>query len=236
MATQLKGLAAIKAFQDEQKAKAEAANRPKAEWLSSVFPKETGDEITVSFLQELDEDSEGYDPEYGVGLIQVEHQAPGPKGFTRRANCTKEDEGECYACERHALNYKEGWRQRSNLYINVLLNGKPYVLSRNANSAFAEALIAEAVDEGSITNNEFRIKKVGVDTGTNWLLKRLKSEAEKPADVKPFNLEETAIRAIPYEKQAEYFGAVYQGTGTDVNTDAMGSLNGSTSTSVDADW
>lgn len=230
MATQLKGLAAIRAFQEEQKAKAEAANRPKAEWLSSVFPKETGDEITVEFMQELDEDSPGYDAEAGVGLLQVEHQAPGKEGFKRRANCTMDDEGSCYACERHAMDYKEGWRQRTNLYINVLLNGKPYVLSRNANSAFAEALIAEAVDEGTITNNKFRIKKVGVDTGTNWLLKRLKEDAEHPADVKPFNLDETAIRAIPYDKQAEYYGAVYSGPAE------SSAESTSSTTSVDADW
>lgn len=233
--SELKGLAAIRKFQEEQKAKAEAANRPKAEWLSSVFPGKAndpnrlGDEITVSFMQELDEDSQGYDPAVGIGFIQVEHQAPGPKGYTRRANCTNED-GQCYACERHSLDYKEGWRQRQNLYINVLVNGKPYVLSRNANSAFVESLIAEAVDEGSITNNEFRIKKVGVDTGTNWLLKRLKTDAEKPTGVEAFDLEETAVRAIPYDKQADYYGAVYQGAS------AVAESVDTSSTGTDADW
>jgi hypothetical protein len=232
-----KGLAEIKKYQDAQKAKAEAAARPKAEWLSSVFPKETGDTITVSFMQELDTDAKGYDPEVGVGLLQVEHHAPGPKGFTRRANCTQEEEGQCYACERHSQNYKEGWRQRTNLYINVLYDGKPYVLSRNANSAFTESLIQEAVEEGSITDNEFRITKVGVDTGTNWLLKRLKTEAQKPAGVKPFDLEETAVRSIAYDKQAEYYGAVYSGPdASDVNTEAMAGFNGSSATGVDAEW
>lgn len=228
--SELKGLAQIKKFQEEQKAKAEAANRPKAEWLSSEFPKNTGDTITVSFMQELDEDAPGFDAEAGVGFIQIEHQAPGVKGFTRRGNCTHEEEGQCYPCQRHALNYKEGWRQRQNFYINVLLNGKPYVLSRNANSAFVQALIDEAVEEGSITQFEYQIKKVGVDTGTNWLLKRLKTEAQKPTDVKPFDLKETAVRAIPYEKQSEYYGAVYQGPGEGELVSASSSSN------IDAEW
>ncbi len=231
--SELKGLAAIKKYQEEQKAKAEAANRPKADWLSSVFPKETGDTITVSFMQELDKDAAGYTEEAGVGFIQVEHQAPGPKGFTRRANCSHEEEGSCYACERHSQDYKEGWRQRVNLYINVLLNGKPYVLSRNANSAFVQALIEEAVEEGTITNNEFRITKVGQDTTTQWLLKRLKTDALHPDGVKPFNLEETAVRAIPYDKQAEYYGAVYSGP---EGSAAVEETKDSGSSSVDAEW
>lgn len=228
-----KGLAALKQHQQEQKEKAEARERPKADWFSSVFPK-TGDERVVRFLQELDADGEGYDESRGLGFIAVEHQAPGPEGYKRRALCTLDAEGQCYACERHAANYKEGWRQRQNLYINVLteVNGekKVFVLARNANSTFAESLIQEAVDEGSITNANYRITKTGSGTTTNWLLKRLKGDPMDDSGVEVFNLEETALRDVAYDKQAEYYGSVYSDTG------APATANASASASPDEEW
>lgn len=208
-----KGLAAIKQYQEEQKQKAAERDRPKAEWLSSVFPKKTGDVITLEFLQELDPEATGYNEDRGVGFIIVEHEAPGKDGFKRRASCTVDSEEEdhsCYACERRKIDFKEGWKTKSNLYINVLLEGKVYVLSRNANSPFVQQLIEEAVDEGTITGKKYKITKTGEGTGTNWLLKALKEDASG-ADVEVFNLEETVVRNIPYAKQAEYYGAVWSG-------------------------
>lgn len=231
--TTLKGLAAIKRYQQEQKEKAEAANRPKADWFK--WPKGVS-VATVLFLQEMDEGAAGYKEDRGLGFIVVEHQAPGPDGFKRRANCTIESEGECYACERHSQDYKEGWRQRTNLYINALVdfnNGegpKPVVISRNANSSFVQALIEEAVEENTITAANYRITKVGEGTTTQWLLKGLKDRFDDEK-VEVFDLEETAIRVVPYEKQADYYGAVYSGP-----AESAAAPSNAGSASVDADW
>lgn len=224
MAKMIKGLAGIKANQQAQQERAEAGNRPKAEWFK--FNKGVSN-ITVRFLQELDPEMSGYREDRGVGFIATEHNAPGPDGWKRRGLCTIDD-GECYACERHKMNYKEGWRQKQNLYINVLADLgdglKVYVLTRNANSAFTQSLIEEAVLEGSITDVNYRITKTGEGTTTQWLLRRLRDDAFDDSKVEVFNLDETAVREVEYEKQAEYYGAVYQ-------EDSVPSAGGSTSTS-----
>lgn len=235
MAEAIKGLAAIRKHQEEQKAKAEAANRPKAEWFK--WPKSVT-VATALFLQELDEEATNYNSERGVGFIQVEHQAPGPDGYKRRANCTIESEGECYACERHSQDYKEGWRQRQNLYINALVDfgqgegPKPVVIQRNANSSFVQALIEEAVEEGTITGTNYRITKVGEGTTTQWLLKALKDRFDDNG-VEVFDLDETAVRKVTYEKQPDYYGAVYSGPGGSSESESA-STGGSAS--VDAEW
>lgn len=231
MTEAIKGLAAIRAYQQEQKEKAEARDRPKADWFK--WPKGVT-QAEVLFLQEMDEGATGFNADRGIGFIQVEHQAPGPDGYKRRANCTLETEGECYACERHAQDYKEGWRQRTNLYINALVDfgqgegPKPVVIQRNANSSFVQALIEEAVDENTITANNYRVTKVGEGTTTQWLLKGLKDRFDDEK-VEVFDLQETAIRKVPYEKQSEYYGAVYQSPGTAGATDGG-------STAADAEW
>jgi len=236
MAEAIKGLAAIRKHQQEQKEKAEARDRPKAEWFK--WPKGVN-VATALFLQELDESATGFNADRGLGFIQVEHQAPGPDGYKRRANCTLESEGECYACERHSQDYKEGWRQRQNLYINAMVDfgqgegPKPVVIQRNANSSFVQALIEEAVEENTITATNYRITKVGEGTTTQWLLKGLKDKFEDNK-VEVFDLEETAIRQVPYEKQSEYYGAVYSGGAESSGGGQSGGNTGSAA--VDAEW
>jgi hypothetical protein len=230
------GLAALRAHQEEQKAKEEARNRPKADWFSSVFPKKLGDSATVRFLQELDADAPGYNAERGLAVIAVEHQAPGEQGFRRRALCTIVTEGQCYACERHKQDYKAGWKQRTNFYVNVLVEvdgeKKVYILSRNANANFTDAIIQEAVDEGGITDANYRLTKTGTGTQTNWLVKRLKGDPMEDAGVEVYDLNEVALRAIPYENQAEYYGAVF----SDAGSSDEGGAPASSSTTVDEEW
>jgi hypothetical protein len=208
-----KGLASIRKQQEEQRARAEAGNRPKADWFK--FGKGQTS-YTVRFLQELDPEMDNYREDRGVGFIAVEHNAPGNDGWKRRGLCTIED-GACYACARHKQNYKEGWRQKQNLYINVLVNVgtddnpdlKVMVMTRNANSGFVQALIEEAVDESTITAVNYRITKTGEGTTTQWLLKALKTTPFDDSNVEVFDLEKTAIREVEFDKQAEYYGSVY---------------------------
>lgn len=209
-----KGLAGLRQHAEEEKAKEEARNRPKAEYLSSIYPKKTGDTIEGRFLQELDEGSANYDAERGLGFFAVEHEAPGKQGFQRRGLCTVETEGRCFPDERRAANYEEGWKTKTNFYINFLTEfegeKKVFVLSRNANSTFAQALVQDAVDEGSITDANYRITKTGSGTQTQWILKRLKGDPLDDTGVELFDLEETVIRDIPYADQAKYYGAVFK--------------------------
>lgn len=236
MSEGIRGLAAIKKNQEEKKAAAEAASRPKAEWFK--WPKGVS-VATVRFLQELDPGAKNYTEARDIGFIAVEHQAPGPDGFKRRANCTAESEGQCYACERHSQDYKEGWRQRQNLYINALVDfgqgegPKVLVIQRNANSSFVQALIEEATEEDTITATNYKITKVGEGTTTQWLLKALKGDPFDDSNAEVFDLDETAIRDIAYEKQAEYYGAVYSGPG---EVPSQGGSTDSSLTDSSADW
>ncbi|AXH68773.1 ssDNA-binding protein [Streptomyces phage Comrade] len=208
MAKTIKGLASIQANQKAQQERAEAGNRPKADWFK--FPKGQPN-VVVRFLQELDPGMENYREDRGIGFIATEHNAPGPDGWKRRGLCTVDD-GACYACERHKLDYKAGWRQKQNLYINVLADlgdgPKVYILTRNANSVFAQNLIQEALDEGSITNANYRLTKTGEGTQTQWSLKRLKDEPFNDEKAEVWDLDQAAVREVEYEKQPEYYGAV----------------------------
>lgn len=236
MSNVITGLAGLKAFQQAEKEKAAARERPKADWFS--WPKNV-DTVKVRFLNDWSEDAEAFKTN-GSPLLAVEHQAPGNDGFKRRALCTAE-EGSCYACERHALDYKEGWKQRTNFYINALVQfpgeaePKVLVMSRNANSTFVTDLIQELEDEGDISGANYRVKVSGEKTTTKWSLKRL---AEDPLDVtsaEAFDLNETALREIPYEKQADYFGAVYQGATSTGGSDVP-AQSGNAASPEEAAW
>lgn len=213
----VKGLAAIKRHQQEQAEKSKRGDFPNM--FYSVFPKVVGNEVVVRFLQELDPDMTNYREDRGIGVIAVEHASGGlngeeapKKGFMYKAVCTSGD-GDCYGCERHKENYKSGWRPQQSLYINVLaeVEGelKTFVLSRSANSSFVQSLIQEAIDEGSITDANYRITKTGEGTQTQWLLKRLKSEPLNDFEATVWDLEKDVLKNIPYEEQAEFYGKAH---------------------------
>lgn len=213
------GLAALRAKQQEHKEKEEARNRPKAEYFSwKENSKATNpDQILVTFLQEIDPSATGYKEENGLAVAVVEHEAPGPKGFLARATCTIDSEGQCYACERKKADYQEGWRTKTNLYINALVdyNGKGdpkvVVISRNFNQSFAQQLLDEAVEENTITGKTYKITKHGTGTSLVWVLTPTSKPAMQQGDAEVFDLKETVLRAIPYDKQPEYFGRVWDG-------------------------
>lgn len=96
----------------------------KARWLKL----EDGESIKIRFLQELDPDSPTYDEKMGLGFIALEHT--NPKDYRRKALDTMESDGRDWANEQHRKDPKAGWKARSRLYINVLVDdGKeePYV-------------------------------------------------------------------------------------------------------------
>ena len=155
---------------------------PKAKWLKL----EDGESIKIRFLQELDPDSPHYSETAGLGFIAVEHT--NPKDYRRKALCTIEDQGRCWGCEQHKKDYKAGWKGRSRLYINVLVDdGKedPYVavLSQGSSGKTITPTVIEYAGEmGSITNLMWRIKRSGTKTDTSYTIIPLAKDETMDAD------------------------------------------------------
>ena len=172
---------------------------------------EDTESVKIRFLQELDPDSPTYSEKAGLGFIAVEHT--NPKDYRRKGLCTMEDQGKCYGCEQHRKDYKAGWKGRSRLYINVLVeDGKedPYVAILSQGSSgktITPTLIEYAGEMGSITNLMWRVKRSGTKTDTSYTIIPLaKDEAQFDASaLELFELETTAVRDMPYTEQEAFF-------------------------------
>lgn len=177
------------------------------------FKIEDGESVKIRFLQELDPDSPNYDDKRGCGFIALEHT--NPKDYRRKALDTMEEEGRDWANEQHRKDPKAGWKARTRLYINVLVDdGKedPYVaiLSQGTSGkTITPTLIEYAGEMGSITNLMWRIKRNGTKTDTSYTIIPLGKD-ESPFDysgLELFELEKTAVRHVPYaEQEAFYMG------------------------------
>lgn len=212
MAAVLKGLAAIQAKIDADEAKrGESADFVKAEW----FKLKDKESAKVVFLQEMDEDSPNFSEKNGVGMVAIEHS--NPKDFKRKALCTLEDEGNCWACEQHRKDYKAGWKQKPRLYINALVLGndadehKVVVLSQGlSESQISPALFEQAGEFKTITDRTFKIKRSGAGfNDTSYLLTALAPHDLKVEDYEVYDLDKI-VRHVPYAQQAAHYldGAV----------------------------
>lgn len=179
----------------------------KARWLKI----EDGESVKIRFLQELDPDSPDYNEKNGLGFIAVEHTNPGD--YRRKALCSMDDQGKCWGCEQHRKDYKKGWKGRSRLYINVLVDdGKedPYVaiMSQGSNGkTVTPTLIEYAGEMGSISNLMWRIKRSGTKTDTSYTIIPLQKD-EAPFDssaLELYELEKVAVRDFPYVEQEAFF-------------------------------
>jgi hypothetical protein len=172
---------------------------------------EDAESVKIRFLQELDPDSPTYNEKAGLGFIAVEHT--NPKDYRRKGLCIMEDQGKCYGCEQHRKDYKAGWKGRSRLYINVLVDdGKedPYVAILSQGSSgktITPTLIEYAGEMGSITNLMWRVKRSGTKTDTSYTIIPLaKDEAAFDASaLELFELETAAVRDMPYTEQEAFF-------------------------------
>ena len=201
----VKGLKDLNKVMD--KPQASSGDGSKGRWVKL----EDGESVKIRFLQELDPDSPTYNQKNGLGFIAVEHT--NPKDYRRKALCSMDDQGKCYGCEQHRKDYKAGWKGRSRLYINVLVDdGKedPYVAILSQGSSgktVTPTLIEYAGEMGSITNLMWRIKRSGTKTDTSYTIIPLAKD-EKPFDASSlelFKLEETAVRDLPYTEQEAFF-------------------------------
>jgi hypothetical protein len=204
----VKGLKAINKHVEAEEAKFSGggtSDAPKTKWFS-LKDKQA---VKVLFLQELDEDSENFSLKNDIGFLATEHQ--NPDNFKLKAVCSA-DEGQCYGCEMHDLKgWKAGWKQKTRLYINVLVDdgvNEPYVavLSQgNGPKSITPALLEYAGLVGTITDKWYRIKRDGSgQTDTSYLLMPLAPSDKNVEDYELFDLEKV-VRQVPYEEQAAHY-------------------------------
>ena len=179
--------------------------RQKSEWVK-LAPNETQE---IRFLQEVDADSKFYSEKNGLVLAASEHTKPGD--YRTKAVCTLDEEGRCYGCERHQADYKEGWKARTRLYANVLIgSGKEAtvaILSQGfSGKSITPNLLQAAESYGGITKTVFSIKRIGSGTDTSYSLFPVKQDEDfDPEQYELFDLEQAAVRKVPYAEQQAFF-------------------------------
>lgn len=221
----IKGLKNISAYNEEQERRKAAANAPKTVWFKLEKDRESA---KVRFLQELDADSPNYSAKNDLGFIAVEHNGLGPEGYKRKALCTA-DEGACFPCEEHrrlnAANdpeYKGGYKAKSRLYVNVLVEKageEPYVavLSQGmSGKQITPTLIEYAGENGSVTDKIWKITRTG--TGVSDTSYTIFPTGDAPADqdVESFDLFDldNVVRNVDYSDQPAHFGGVAKASST----------------------
>lgn len=201
-------------------------DRVKAKWLSL----KDGDSVKIAFLQELDKDAEGYSEKNGLGGIFLEHS--NPDNWRKKARCTCDHAEGCYGCKR-------GWRQKGQLYINVLVDdgkNEPYVavLSRGTGKgSVAKLLIEFAIDDNTITDKWFKFKREGsTKDNTTYYLMPSKAHGLNIEDYDVYDLEKVVFTVNPDRQEAYYL----DGQDTDAEPAAAAAAAAGGSTSVDSEW
>ena len=198
----------LKAMNEQMEQKSHSTDSQKGRWLQL----KDGQSLKVRFMQEIDPDSPTYVEKAGLAFIAVEHT--NPKDYKRKALCTIEDQGRCYGCEMHRRDPKAGWKGRSRFYANVLVddgNEDPYVaiFSQGAGPKSATPeIINYAGETGSITNLNWKLKRTGEKTDTNYSIIPLPTADAKPIDFDKyelFDLQKTAVRDVAYAEQENFY-------------------------------
>ena len=181
---------------------------PKVKWLKLA----DGQSVKIRFLEELDEDSANYSPDRGLAIVVSEHT--NPKDYKRKAVDTMDTEGRDWAEEMHRKDPKAGWRARLRFYCNVVVDDgieAPYVaiwsMGISKQSSF-NTIREYALETGSISNLQWKLKRNGQGTETNYTLipNVPDSEPFKWDGYEFFNLDKV-VREVPYpEQEAFYFG------------------------------
>jgi len=213
----IKGLKDIGALMDKPKYE---NNGQKVRWVKLA----DGQSAKVRFIEELDTESANYNEARGLSVVIAEHT--NPKDYKRKAACTIDSEGRCYGCEMGRKEPKSGWRSRLRWYGNVIIDDgteAPYVAvwsqGISKQSAFGN-LREYAIETGSISNLEWKIKRNGQGTETNYTLLPTKPDTE-PFNfdgIEPFNLEKV-VREVAYAEQENFYFGFDAPSLTSSNTD-----------------
>ena len=203
--TIVKGLKNINALVDKPKYEGTGT---KVRWVKLA----DGQAAKIRFVNELDQDSANYNEDRGLAVVCSEHT--NPKDYKRKAACTQESEGRCFGCEMARKEPKSGWRARLRFYTNVLVDDgteDAYVAvwSQGISKQSAFNTIREyALETGSISNLQWKLKRNGQGTETNYTLipNVPDSEPFKWDGYEFFNLDKV-VREVPYpDQEAFYFG------------------------------
>jgi hypothetical protein len=216
----VKGLKDINALLDKPKYN---ENAPKVRWLKLS----DGQSVKIRFIEELDEDSASYSADRGLALVVKEHT--NPKDYKRKAIDTMDTEGRDWAEEMYRKDPKGnvGWRGRLRFYCNVLVDDgtePPYVaiwsMGVSKQSSF-NTIREYALETGSISNLQWKLKRNGVGTETNYTLIPTVPDSEPFSwdGIAPFPLE-SALNKIPYaEQEAFYLGFESNSASLSTNVD-----------------
>lgn len=129
----IEGLKAYKARKEAEEARRAEAAKPR---FNRFYLEKDGDSVVGRFAQEIDTDAKNYNPERGIGFVNIEHNHPDPKnGWKNRANCTVESQGACYPCERVQdssvdWNNRKGWKQKEKFYINFIAGAEEVTVKK----------------------------------------------------------------------------------------------------------
>ena len=114
----------------------------------------------------------------------------------------------------HRRDPKAGWKGRSRFYANVLVDDgeeDPYVaiFSQGAGPKSATPeIINYAGETGSISNLNWKLKRTGTATDTNYSIIPLPTADAKPVDLDKyelFDLAKTAVRDVEYTEQENFY-------------------------------
>lgn len=233
----VRGLKSINAHIEAEDAKFSGSDGPATKWFK-LADKQS---VKVVFLQELDPDSENYSQKNDLGFLAVEHV--NPKNWRRKAVCTIGSEGACYGCEEHQKDWKAGWKQKTRMYINVLVDdgqNEPYVavLSQgNGPKSITPTLIEYAGDDGTISDRWFTIKRTGAGaTDTSYTLRAGKEHDLNVEDYELIDLEKV-LRQIPYAQQeAHYLEGQEQDSGGSSGFSGRAEASVGSATGTDSEW
>jgi hypothetical protein len=215
--TIVKGLKNINALVDKPKYEGTGT---KVRWVKLA----DGQAAKIRFVNELDSDSANYNEDHGLAVVCSEHT--NPKDYKRKAACTQESEGRCFGCEMARKEPKSGWRARLRFYTNVIVDDgteDPYVAvwSQGISKQSAFNTIREyALETGSISNLQWKLKRNGQGTETNYTLIPSVPDSEPFTWnlTEYFNLEKV-VREVPYPEQESFYFGFDTPSITSTNTD-----------------
>ena len=213
----IKGLKDIGALMDKPKYE---NTGQKVRWVKLA----DGQSAKIRFVEELDSDSANFSEDRGLSVVIAEHT--NPKDYKRKAACTIDSEGRCYGCEMGRKEPKGGWRSRLRWYGNVIIDDgteTPYVAvwSQGISKQSAFGILREyAIETGSISNLEWKIKRNGQGTETNYTLLPTKPDSEPHnwGELETFDLEKV-VREVKYEDQENFYFGFENTSVTSSNTD-----------------
>lgn len=203
------GLDKIKKYKEDLEARRKAAEEGKINWLSI----EDGEAVKIWFLQELDKGAEGYHAENGLGFIATEHVKPGKENFRVKALCSAEEDA-CVGCEEHKKDWKAGWRPKSRLYINVLVerkNGDREVAvmsqSNGAKSVIAPMVLDYAIENNTITDRWWKITRTGEKEATTYtpFVYSPSTDVDVTEYADQIQDLKKCVREVPYEEQFDFY-------------------------------